>query len=118
MPRLLTIVETAAYLSRAEKLLEAAERDAISLAIAADPLAGDLIRGSGGLRKLRFGLGARGKRGGVRVVYYFHSERTPAFLLSVFAKNERSDLSQSEIASLRKLVTILVETYGHGPMER
>ena len=52
------------------------------------------------------------------MVYYFHSERMPAFLLTVFAKNERSDLSQSEIVSLRKLVTILVETYGQGPMER
>ena len=118
MHELLTIVETTAYLSRAEKLLEAGEREAIKLAIAADPLAGDLIRGSGGVRKLRFGLGGRGKRGGVRVVYYFHSERMPAFLLTVFAKNERSDLSQSEIATMRKLVTILVETYGQEPLER
>ncbi len=118
MFRLLTIVETAAYLTQSEKLLDVGEREAVKLAIAANPRAGDLIRGSGGVRKLRFGLGARGKSGGVRVVYYFHSERMPAFLLTVFAKNERSDLSQSEIASLRKLVTILVETYGQGPMER
>lgn len=112
MPTLLTIVETGAYLARAEKLLGADERETLKLTIAADPLAGDLIRGSGGVRKLRFGLDGRGKRGGVRVVYYFHSERMPAFMLAVFAKNERSDLSQSEIARLRKLVAILVETYG------
>jgi hypothetical protein len=89
-----------------------AERDAINLAIAADPLTGDLIRGSGGVRKLRFGLDGRGKRGGVRVIYYFRDDHLPAFLLTLFAKNERSDLSQGEIAALRKLVGVLVETYG------
>ena len=56
---LLTIVETSAYLARAEKLLDAEEREAVKLAIAAEPLAGDLIRGSGGVRKLRFGLAGR-----------------------------------------------------------
>jgi hypothetical protein len=114
MRRLVTVVETAAYLARSEKLLDVSEREALKLAIAADPLAGDLIRGSGGVRKLRFGLGGRGKRGGVRVIYFFHNDRMPAFLLTVFAKNERSDLSQAEIAALRRLVGTLVETYGEG----
>jgi hypothetical protein len=109
---LLTIVETSAYLARAEKLLDAEEREAVKLAFAAEPLAGDLIRGSGGVRKLRFGLAGRGKRGGARVIYFFHDNRMPAFLLTVFAKNERSDLTPSEIATLRKLVRTLVETYG------
>jgi hypothetical protein len=74
----MTIVETAAYLARAEKLLDEAERDAIKLAIAADPLTGDLIRGSGGVRKLQFGLDGRGKRGSVRVICYFLNVRMPS----------------------------------------
>ncbi len=114
MRRLVTVVETAAFLARADKLLDVGEREALKLAIAADPLAGDLIRGSGGVRKLRFGFAGRGKRGGVRVIYFFHNDRMPAFLLTVFAKNERSDLSQAEIAALRRLVGTLVETYGEG----
>lgn len=109
---MLTIVETAAYLARAEKLLDESERESIKLAIATAPLSGDLIRGSGGVRKLRFGIGSRGKRGGVRVIYFYHSQHLPAFLLAVFAKNERSDLTQSEIAALRKLANVLAKTYG------
>lgn len=112
MKRLVTVVETSTFLARAEKVLDDTEREALKLAIAADPLAGTLIRGSGGVRKLRFGFGGRGKRGGVRVIYFFHNDRMPAFLFTVFAKNERSDLSQSEIAVLRRLVGTLLETYG------
>ncbi len=82
------------------------------MAIAADPLAGVLIRGSGGVRKRRFGLDGRGKRGGARVIYYYHDDRLPVFLLTVFAKNEQSDLSPAEIAALRKLVMVLVDSYG------
>ena len=61
--------------------------------IAARPDAGVVIQGTGGLRKLRIGLQGRGKRGGGRVIYWFHSIGYPAVLLWVFVKNEASDLT-------------------------
>ncbi len=78
--------------------------------VAAFPKAGDLIRGTGGVRKLRWRRGGKGKSGGVRVIYYFHSERMPLYLLTVFAKNEREDLSQAECNDLASLVDTLVDT--------
>jgi len=78
--------------------------------VAAFPRDGDLIKGTSGVRKLRWRRSGRGKSGGVRVVYYFHSERMPLYLLTVFAKSERVDLTQRERNELSKLVDVLVET--------
>lgn len=78
--------------------------------VAAFPRAGDLIMGTGGVRKLRWRRGGKGKSGGVRVIYYFHSERMPLYLLTVFAKNERADLSQAERNGLAALIEILVDS--------
>ena len=106
---LITVAETRSYLARAEKLLTDAEREALVIDVATNPGAGVVIPGTGGLRKLRVGVEGRGKRGGARVIYYFHSERMPVYLLAIFAKNERSDLSPVERAQLKKLVEVLVE---------
>ena len=78
------------------------------LQLASNPTAGVVIRGTGGLRKMRVGLAGRGKRGGARVIYFFHSERMPLYLLAVFAKNERADLTASERAHLKHVVEALV----------
>ena len=55
------------------------------------PVAGDLIPGTGGVRKLRWGLDGRGKRGGARVIYFHHGAAMPLFALTAYAKNERAD---------------------------
>lgn len=75
--------------------------------LAAQPRAGDLIQGTGGIRKLRWARGGRGKSGGVRVIYYFHSDRIPLYLLTVFGKGEKADLSKGERNELAKLVDAL-----------
>ena len=64
--------------------------------LAYNPTAGDLISGTGGVRKLRWGLEGRGKRGGARVIYFHHGAGMPLFALTAFAKNERADLSQQD----------------------
>jgi hypothetical protein len=75
--------------------------------------------GTGGIRKSRWGVGSRGKSGGVRVIYYYHNPTMPLFLLTVFAKNERANLSQRDQQSLRQVVTEIVRTYGaHHTHER
>ena len=66
--------------------------------------------GTGGIRKLRWGRGNRGKSGGVRVIYYYHDDRIPLYLLTVFGKNEQANLTKAERNDLAKLVDLLVTT--------
>jgi len=107
----LTIAEVPEYIRRAEKLLtEEARRDIVDY-LAANPKAGDLMEGTGGVRKLRWGRQGRGKSGGVRVIYYVHSELMPLYLLTLFAKNERANLTKAERNELAGLVDILVSAW-------
>lgn len=68
------------------------------------PGAGDVIQGSGGLRKIRFASGGRGKRGGVRIIYYYLLPKQRFYLLTIYAKNEVTDLTKAEIKQLRAFV--------------
>lgn len=106
---MLTIAELPEYIRRAEKLMSAAERLDIVNYLAAHPKAGDLMEGTGGVRKLRWGRGPQGKSGGVRVIYYLHSEAMPLYLLTLFAKNERANLSKAERNALADMVELLVQ---------
>ena len=108
---MITIAEVPEYQRQAEKLLKEAERQDILSYLAAHPKSGDLIEGTGGIRKLRWGRGGRGKSAGVRVIYYYHSEIMPLYLLTIFAKNEQDILSKAERNDLAKLVDILVNTW-------
>lgn len=83
---------TKTFIDAADRLLSAEEQDALIDYLSVNPSAGDLIPGTGGVRKLRWsGLG-RGKRGGVRVVYYYHSHALPVALLFIYAKSRQDDL--------------------------
>ena len=106
-----TIAELPEYVRRADKLLGVAERRDVIDYLAAHPKAGDLLEGTGGVRKLRWGRDGRGKSGGVRIVYYFHSEAMPLYLLTLFAKNERANLSKGERNELARLVGLLRATW-------
>ncbi|OGS91826.1 MAG: addiction module toxin RelE [Gallionellales bacterium GWA2_60_18] len=108
---MITIAEVPEYIRQAEKLLTAEERQDIVSYLAAHPKSGDLIKGTGGIRKMRWGRGGRGKSGGVRVVYYHHSEVMPLYLLAMFAKNEQANLSKPDRNDLAKLVDVLVATW-------
>ncbi len=103
----LTVFETAAYLARARRLLSDVEQEAVVQMVAQEPTCGVLIEGTGGVRKVRFAVGDRGKSGGVRVVYYFHSEVMPVYLLTLFPKNEKANLTKAERNALARLVTEL-----------
>lgn len=104
-----SVIEFAAYRRRAAALLTADEQDAVVDFIAYDPTCGDVIPGTGGLRKVRIGQGERGKRGGARVIYYFYTADFPLLLLALYAKNEKSDLSGHE---KKKLVDAVKEITG------
>jgi hypothetical protein len=106
-----TVVEMPSYLAHAEKLFSSVERAAIVDRLAADPKCGVVVPGGGGIRKVRFGFGARGKSGGARIVYLYGGEDIPVFILAVFAKNEKDNLSAAERNALSKLVDDVVKGY-------
>lgn len=106
-----TVVETPSYLADAERLFSLDERKAIVDRLASDPTCGVVIPGGGGIRKVRFGFGARGKSGGARIVYLFSGTDLPVFILAVFAKNEKANLSVSERNALGKMVAAMIEDY-------
>jgi hypothetical protein len=87
------------------------ERKAIVDRLASDPTCGVVIPGGGGIRKVRFGFGARGKSGGARIVYLFSGTNLPVFILAVFAKNEKANLSTAERNALGKMVAAMIEDY-------
>jgi hypothetical protein len=87
------------------------ERSVLVDFLARNPQAGDIIPGTGGVRKIRWGLEGRGKRGGARVIYYYHSDLMPLFALTAFAKNQRTDLSQAERNDFRRLTALLADSY-------
>lgn len=109
---LVSVVETDQFLASTRKLMDDDSRAALIDHLAANPTAGDVIPGTGGVRKLRWALEGRGKRGGARVIYYFHSERLPLFVLNAYAKNESDDLSQATKNELRRTAKFMAENYG------
>jgi hypothetical protein len=109
--RPVSVIELAGYRRRADELLSADEREAVVDLIAYEPTCGDLMPGTGGLRKVRIGRDGIGKRGGARVVYYFHDEQVPILLLALYAKNEKGDLSAAEKRELAALVKEIVRQW-------
>jgi len=91
----MTVVETVRFLKDAAGLISESERARLVEFIGAYSEAGDLIPETGGVRKLRWALPGRGKRGGGRVIYYFHSEQLPLFLLAGLRQKRESQLEQS-----------------------
>lgn len=106
-----TVVELPQYIRRSEHLLDEKARNDIIDYLAAHPKAGKIMKGAGGIRKIRWKREGRGKSGGVRVIYYFYDNTMPLFLLTVFGKNEKDNLSGAERNQLAVLTGKLVESY-------
>ncbi len=69
-----------------------------------DPASGKIIKGSGGIRKLRWSLGSHGKSGGVRIIYYWYTAEENIFMLLLYRKNEADDLTDEQLKQLKKIV--------------
>lgn len=100
-----TVVETPVFARQADRLFRESERRELINYLAENPMAGDEIPGTGGVRKVRFRVAGRGKRGGARVIYFYGGKRLPIYALLAYAKSEKTDLSPRE----RRAVTTLVE---------
>ena len=97
-------IETQIFTSELAGLLNAEEYRRLQLALAHRPEQGALIRGSGGLRKIRWGASGRGKRGGIRVIYYWDPAEEECYMLFAYPKAEQDDLTQAQLKVLRRLV--------------
>jgi mRNA-degrading endonuclease RelE of RelBE toxin-antitoxin system len=98
------IVETAVFTRRVLKLLSDDNYRFLQQTLVADPKAGNVIRQSGGLRKIRWASVGRGKRGGVRVIYYWAAASETILMLLIYAKNEQDDLSPEQLRVLKRLI--------------
>jgi hypothetical protein len=110
----MTVVETVRFLKDAGGLIPEPERARLVEFIGSNPESGDLIPETGGVRKLRWALPGGGKRGGARVIYFFYNEALPVFLLAMYGKNKKANLSKAERNAIAKLVPVLVQGYSKG----
>jgi hypothetical protein len=104
----ITIVELLSFQNDADKIFNDQEREDLSDFISANPYFGDVIPGTGGIRKLRWRARGSGKRGGARVIYYFRDLNMPVFLLAVYAKGEKMNLTMHERELMQRIVESLV----------
>jgi len=107
----MTVIETPSFLRDAKRFMDNEEQQEIVAFLAHNPHAGDILQGTGGVRKVRFAREGGGKSGGYRVVYFFHSPDIPLFALNIFAKNEKANISPAERNALKELAALLVAAY-------
>jgi len=98
------IIETSFFTRQVQELLSAEEYRKLQMALILHPGMGPIIPGSGGLRKVRWSIGGRGKSGGVRTIYYWAVAADQILMLFLYAKNEQEDLTPDQLKVLRKIV--------------
>ena len=110
MNRLQTVIELDTFLKRAKAIMSDEERGGIVSFLAAHPEAGFAL--GGGLRKVRVPRAGGGKSGGYRTLYVFGGTQMPLILVTVFAKNEKDNLTKAELDAAVQLSKALVAHYG------
>jgi len=97
-------VESHIFTKRVTAVLRDEEYLALQVALVLRPTQGPIMAGSGGLRKLRWAAEGRGKRGGLRVIYYWEPAQEAFYMLYLYAKNEQGDLTPAQVRALGRLV--------------
>jgi len=101
------IAYTSVYEKRVGKILREEERNAMELYVAANPEIHPVVAGTGGVRKARWGRQGKGKRGGVRVVYFYRFTTDVVYFLDIYAKAVKEDLTPADKQQLKELVNRL-----------
>src|SRR5688572_24527089 len=107
-PETMVFIETPVFTADVKTLLPDESYAELQVELAARPTAGDLIPGTGGLRKIRWKLPGQGKRGGARVIYYWRASQSQIFLLAIYGKGTKDDLTAAEKKLMRRLVEALL----------
>lgn len=105
------IIETSVFTRQIRELISDEEYGELQFALIQRPDLGDIIQHSGGIRKVRWAGSGRGKRGGIRVIYYWQVSEHQIFMLLAYPKNQRDNLTPAQLKLLRKLVE---EEFGNG----
>mgnify|MGYP000732668594 CR=1 FL=1 len=108
----ITVVELSLFLRQAESIWDEVERQEFVDFIARNPETGDVIPDTGGVRKVRWRRQGTGKRGGARVIYFYRDARMPLFLILIYAKARRENMTADEKKQVRVLATALKQSYG------
>lgn len=101
---MLTFIETKLFTRLADELLSESELLALQVHLLAQPDIGRVIQGSGGVRKLRWAVPGRGKRGGLRVIYFFRPTHEEIWLLTLYAKNDADDISATALRKIKATI--------------
>jgi hypothetical protein len=107
----MSVAETQTFSNQAKGILSENDIADLKIELALNPTKGVVIPGTGGVRKYRIPHGSKGKSGGARVIHYFHDREMPIYLLAIYSKAEKINLSDVERAMMRKLEKELVTTY-------
>ena len=100
----MVFIETPTFTRQITKLLPDDEYRGLQQELTFNPAAGDVIQRSGGLRKVRWRSATKGKRGGIRVVYYWYVDEDETYMLLAYGKGEKDDLTARELKVLRRIV--------------
>lgn len=104
------VAETTSYIKAVNAIWDEETQIEFKNYIGANPLKGDIIPDTGGIRKIRWQSGGHGKRGGARIIYYLYNEKHPIYLLFAYPKNVQVNLSKSETKLLKIAVSKIKET--------
>jgi len=99
------------FIRRANKMMTANDKDDFIDYIAHYPKAGELMKRSGGVRKVRFAQQGRGKSSSYRVLYYYHNQRNPLYLFTVFGKGERANISDAGRNGLKAIIRLMKKEF-------
>lgn len=109
MKRLLKFVETSLFSKQITELIHDDEYSKLQQSLISEPTQGDLVIGTGGVRKMRFATGKCGKSGGLRIIYFYVDNQGHIYMLLVYPKSKQTDLSAQEKSNLLKLTTAIKE---------
>lgn len=104
-------MELPGFIRSIKKLLSQQEKDNLLFHLSVNPKSGNIIQGTNGVRKLRWARDGKGKSGGIRVIYFYYNDKMPLFLLTVFGKGTKDNLTKNERNELAKLVDVLIDQY-------
>ena len=106
-----TVVELPEFIKKSDKVFSDEERNNLIYFLSLHPKSGVILKGTGGIRKLRWASKGKGKSGSLRVIYYYYNADIPLFMLTLFSKGEKANLNKSERNELSKLISVLISNY-------